>query len=236
MPVSFGAMFPVVLVAHPSVPAKTVAELIALAKAQRRASWLRLGRQRRRHAPGRRTVQHAGRHQAAARALQGQRAGDERPARRPGAADVQRRADGAAADQGRQGAGARAWPARSARRCCPTCRPSPSRACRATRRIRGPPSWRRRARRRTSCSAERRHRQGAERSPRCKQRLLRRRRRGQPTTPERFGKMLHAEIAKWTKVVQHRRHQGRLMATSPSPSTLPPRACSCASDGAACWC
>jgi tripartite-type tricarboxylate transporter receptor subunit TctC len=34
VPVSFGAMFPVVLVAHPSLPAKNVAELIALAKKQ----------------------------------------------------------------------------------------------------------------------------------------------------------------------------------------------------------
>ena len=32
VPVSFGAMFPVILVAHPSLPAKNVAELIALAK------------------------------------------------------------------------------------------------------------------------------------------------------------------------------------------------------------
>jgi len=32
VPVSFGAMFPIILVAHPSVPAKNVQELIALAK------------------------------------------------------------------------------------------------------------------------------------------------------------------------------------------------------------
>lgn len=32
VPVSFGAMFPVILVAHPSLPARNVAELIALAK------------------------------------------------------------------------------------------------------------------------------------------------------------------------------------------------------------
>jgi tripartite-type tricarboxylate transporter receptor subunit TctC len=34
VPVSFGTLFPVVLVAHPSVPVRTVAELIALAKSQ----------------------------------------------------------------------------------------------------------------------------------------------------------------------------------------------------------
>lgn len=34
VPVSFGAMFPVVLVAHPSLPVKNVAELMALAKKQ----------------------------------------------------------------------------------------------------------------------------------------------------------------------------------------------------------
>jgi tripartite-type tricarboxylate transporter receptor subunit TctC len=33
VPVSFGAMFPVILVAHPSLPAKTVPELVAYAKA-----------------------------------------------------------------------------------------------------------------------------------------------------------------------------------------------------------
>ncbi|KQP37144.1 tripartite tricarboxylate transporter substrate binding protein [Pseudorhodoferax sp. Leaf274] len=32
VPVSFGAMFPIILVAHPSLPAKNVAELVALAK------------------------------------------------------------------------------------------------------------------------------------------------------------------------------------------------------------
>ncbi|HVR48107.1 MAG TPA: tripartite tricarboxylate transporter substrate binding protein [Pseudorhodoferax sp.] len=32
VPVSFGAMFPIILVAHPSLPAKDVAELVALAK------------------------------------------------------------------------------------------------------------------------------------------------------------------------------------------------------------
>ena len=73
------------------------------------------------------------RHQAHARALQRHRPGDRRPARRPCHHDV---LQPAARDRlcARRRCAARKSQARSARPCCPMCRPSPRR-CRAT-------SWR----------------------------------------------------------------------------------------------
>ena len=52
---------PVVMEVHPSVPAKTVAEFVAYAKAQSRKTQFRFGRHRRHHASRRRDVQADGR-------------------------------------------------------------------------------------------------------------------------------------------------------------------------------
>jgi tripartite-type tricarboxylate transporter receptor subunit TctC len=89
--VSLLAQVPDGVVSLPSLPAKDVRELIALAKSQQRA-------------PRRRTVQGHGGHRPAARALQGRRAGDHRLARRAGLHLYPRAALGGAASQGGQAA------------------------------------------------------------------------------------------------------------------------------------
>ena len=77
--------------------------------------------------PHRRDVRRGGRHRAPARAVQGQRAGRHRPARRPDPADVRSAAVGAAARAGGQAARARRQQRARARRCCRRSRRSPSR-------------------------------------------------------------------------------------------------------------
>ena len=96
-PVSLLATAPVILVAHPKVPAKTLQEFVALAKAAARQVQLRLGRQRRLDASRRRAVEARRRHRRRARALQGHGTGDERPDRRACRRDVLRHLLGAAA-------------------------------------------------------------------------------------------------------------------------------------------
>ena len=64
-----------ILVVNPAVPANSIAELIALAKAQPGQAQLRLVGLRRRRASGRRAVQDRGQDRHRARALQGRGAG-----------------------------------------------------------------------------------------------------------------------------------------------------------------
>src|SRR5262245_51314486 len=89
--------FPLVLVAHPSLPAKTVPELIAYAKAHPGKIKHRLVRRRLDLACGERAVQDDGGHRSRARALQGRRADGDRPHGRAGAARDRRHDRSAAA-------------------------------------------------------------------------------------------------------------------------------------------
>ena len=77
-----------VVLVHPSVPARSIAELIALAKQQPGKLDLRLDRHRIERASRRRAVRRHGRRQAQPRALQGLRPRAERSGRRPRRDDV----------------------------------------------------------------------------------------------------------------------------------------------------
>ena len=106
-PVILVAGVPNVLVVNPSRAGELRAGADRLRQGQSRQAQLRVVGQRHVDPPRRRTVQDDGRRADDARALQGQRAGAHRPARRPGAAHVRQPAVVAAADQGRQAARAR---------------------------------------------------------------------------------------------------------------------------------
>ena len=149
-PITEIASLPMMLVVHPSIPAKNLEEFIALAKASPE------GLDYASSGPGTST------HLAAemfntmadvrprARAVQGQCRGVQRAARRSYQGALQPGAERASRMCG-QGSCARSRsPARSACRICRTCRPSPSQASRLTRSARGRACWRRPARRRRS--------------------------------------------------------------------------------------
>ena len=137
-----------VVLVHPSVPAHSIAELIALAKQRARQARLRLDRHRIERASRRRAVRRHGRRQAHPRALQGLRPGAERSDRRPRRDHVQhdgeRRRPRPRRQQGARAGGDRR---QRARRFSRTCRPSRKRACPATRRCCTTASSRRPARR-----------------------------------------------------------------------------------------
>ena len=97
---------PLVMEVHPSVPANTVAEFIALAKSEARQDQHGVGRRRHRHPHRRRAVPDGGRRLAVPRALS-RRAGAARHRGRPGRRLFRRGRLVAAADQGRQAPGAR---------------------------------------------------------------------------------------------------------------------------------
>ena len=92
--------FPNVLLVHPSVPAKTLKELVQLAKAQSRQTQFRFRRTRHRQPSRQRNAERAHRHQHGARAVQGLERGDGRHDRRPRRHGRDRRAVDAAAHQG----------------------------------------------------------------------------------------------------------------------------------------
>ena len=81
-PVSLLATSPFILVVNAAFPAKSTAELVALAKAKPGTIDVRLGGQRHRPALVGRTLQAPRRHRHRARAVQGRRPGDRRPRRR----------------------------------------------------------------------------------------------------------------------------------------------------------
>ena len=147
-PIGLIASMPVVLIAHPSFPAKTDRRRhCAREEGSRQAQHRHVGgRHRRLHVGG--TVQVGRRHRRRDHSLQGHRAGDERSARRACAGRVRRDAAGARQHPGRQAARDRGRRGRSASASCPTCRPSPSPDCRASSRCCTTACSRRPARRR----------------------------------------------------------------------------------------
>ena len=113
---------PNVLVVPAASPHKSVADVIAqLKKNPGKMTFASSGNGSSRP-PDRRAVLAADRHQRRARAVQGRRAGDHRPARRPGRRVVPEHQRGAPAHQGAASCARWPSPATSARRCCPTCR------------------------------------------------------------------------------------------------------------------
>ena len=94
LPVAALGEAPQMIAINAEVPAKTLKELVALAKAKPGVAELRLGRARFAAASLGRRVRAPGRHRHGARAVQRQRAGDRRPARRthPAPVELDRRA------------------------------------------------------------------------------------------------------------------------------------------------
>jgi tripartite-type tricarboxylate transporter receptor subunit TctC len=135
-PVSFAAMFPVFVVAHPSVPANNIKELIAYAKSGKPLAFGSSGNGGGTHLAGElfnmeagtklQHIPYKGSGPAMNDLLGGQvqvMFSDAPPRCRTSRRAVSR---------------CLAWPAASARRSCPTCRPLRNRACPATRPIHGP--------------------------------------------------------------------------------------------------
>ena len=102
-PITVVGEVPNVLIVNPSVPAKTAAELIAYIKRQSRQGEFRLGRPRQRRAPVRGAFSLARRGRYRARPLQGRRADDDGPDRRPYPDGDRNQRLGLAAHQGRRG-------------------------------------------------------------------------------------------------------------------------------------
>ena len=122
--VSMVATQPVALVANKAFPADTVADVVALAKKQRRAAQLHLARPARRRASRRRDAQAARRHRHDPHQLQRQRAGADRRDRRPRAADVRHLALGEALRRIRRAQADRGRRRRAPCRCAAGRRPS----------------------------------------------------------------------------------------------------------------
>jgi tripartite-type tricarboxylate transporter receptor subunit TctC len=131
--VTLTCLVPQVLVVNPSLPVRTVKQLIALAKS-RPGTGVVCDVRRRRHRPhGDGALQPSGRRKDAARAVQRQRPGDHRRDRRPGHDDV-RPGEHVRFPTSKQAscAGSQSRAAR-APRCFPICLPSMRQACRDTR-------------------------------------------------------------------------------------------------------
>ena len=136
-----------VMVVHPSVPAKDLKEFIALAEVEAGRAQLRLVGARHALSHGRRAVQSHERHRHRARAAQG--SGEARNSVIGGHVQMMFDAITTMAPNV-QGGQVRALGTTGKTRsepCCRTCRPSPRPACPATRRPSGSASWRRPARR-----------------------------------------------------------------------------------------
>ena len=96
-PITLAGVTPNLLVANTNAPVSSVQGADRLRQGQSRQAELRLHRQRHLEPPVVRAVQGDDRHQRHAHPLQGQRAGGDRPHRRPGAGDVRQHAERAAA-------------------------------------------------------------------------------------------------------------------------------------------
>ena len=131
-PITLAGVTPNLLVANPDAPVNSVQGADRVREGQSRQAELRLDRQRHLEPPVVRAVQGDDRHPGHAHPVQGQRAGGDRPHRRPGAGDVRQHAERAAARARRQAEGARRVVEGAQRRSRPRCRPSTRPACRAT--------------------------------------------------------------------------------------------------------
>ena len=114
---------PLVMAVHPSLPAQTVAELVALAKAKPGALSYSSSGHGQRAPVRRRAVQAAHRRRHRARALQGLRAGDGRRGVGPGAGHLRLGGLACCASCRAAGCARSRSPRRSARRSCRRCRP-----------------------------------------------------------------------------------------------------------------
>ena len=128
---------PLVLIVPPSLPAKSVEELIALGAQQARRTELRVLRHRQHQPSGRRTVQRHGQHQGEPHPVPGRGAGADRPDGRPGSVHLRRGRDLARLRAMPAISASSAPPVRSGRRSSRTSRPSPKRRCPASRRWSG---------------------------------------------------------------------------------------------------
>ena len=191
-----------IMVVHPSVPAKDLKEFLALLKAQAGRPQLRLVRARHALPHGGRAVQSHERHQHRARAAQG--SGDARTAVIGG--HVQMMIDAitttAPTVQGGQVRALGTTGQNALQACCPTCRPSPRPACPATRRPSGSASWRRRARRRRSSTSSTPRSTRCWQAPEVKEAWAKQGAEPMIMTPAEFDKYLRGDIDKWAKVIQ----------------------------------
>ena len=132
-PVSLLAVVPNVLVTNAAQSkAKTRGRRDRAGQGPARQGDLRLGRQRHVDPPRRRALRFDGRGRHAARAVQGQRPGGDRPDRRPGRLHVRQRHLGHAAHPVGQAARDRRDHGQAIVGAARMCRPSPKRACPAT--------------------------------------------------------------------------------------------------------
>ena len=106
-PVGLIATSALVVCVHPSLPVRSIRRPDRAREERPGQAQLRLRRHRQRHPSRHRIFRHRGRHQAHAHSLQGQRAGADRPGRRPRRDVFQLAAAGGRAPEGGQGARAR---------------------------------------------------------------------------------------------------------------------------------
>ena len=102
-PIAFVASSPNILVVNPQVPAKTLAEFIALAKKQPGKNSIRIRRRRQLHASRWRTVQTVGRRRSLARPVPRRRTGHDRRHGRPHQRSICHHSHLNTAGEGRQG-------------------------------------------------------------------------------------------------------------------------------------
>jgi tripartite-type tricarboxylate transporter receptor subunit TctC len=201
-PVAGVARVPNVLVVHPSVPAKDVRELVALAKAKPGPAQLRLGRQRQRSQPGHRVFQAADRRLDGAHPVQGHRAGRDRPDRRPDPGAVHRCAGRHRPHQERPAARAGGLQPEAAWTPCPTCprwpRPPAYKDFEADQwyGVVAPAGTPREVISKLNAQIN-----AALNTPELKARLTAEGAVAMPGTPEAFGQLMAGEITRWKPVI-----------------------------------
>ena len=217
-PITVAVQAPNVLVVPAGLAAQVARRRDRVREGQPRQDDLRLLGQRLERPPHGRAVLARERHHRPARALQGRRPGDHRPARRPGRRLVPERQRRAAAHQGRQ-APAR-WPsrARSARRCCRTCRPWPRPASEnvdvySWQGVVGPKGLPADVRTKFHEAVV-----AALNEPQTKQQLTALGLEVVANTPAQFAAFQQQEFARWKKVIEVAQDHGRLMRRDRSAS------------------
>ena len=209
-PIALVATVPFVLVVHPSLAAKNLAELIDAGQGQARQAQLCVVGHRHAAAPRRRAVQVHGRHRRRACAVsRGERRAQRRRGRR-GRDDVLDRLDRRLADRRRQGARHRASPRCPPRPSFPACRRWRKRGLPASRCWDGTDSWRPRERRRRSSGSSIRPCNAASTIGELRQRLVA---AGyEPAarnSPDDFARFIHADTAKWVALVEQTKMKGQ---------------------------